>query len=146
MRLSASAVAAASLLACYAAVPTLAHYVRGMVQPSLLEVATTFAERSTTAATRAAGALLLQQLNGDPPSETPQQLRLSLTDDPSTLQISWVTLASPCINSNAHAVWWPTADPSAPLVSQPAALTTYTAGLFGWSGKIYTTFMTGLGA
>lgn len=143
MKLPISAAAASLLVACQLATPVIPHYVRGMVQPSLLEVATTFAERSTTPATRVAGAALLRELNGDPPSETPQQLRLSLTNDPSTMQVGWVTLASPCL-LNAHVVWWPTADPSAAEAS-PAKLTTYTAGLFGWSGRIYTAFMTGLG-
>jgi len=71
----------------------------------------------------------------------PQQLRLSLTTDPAAMQITWITMSA-CAGS---VVFWPAADPSQ-QANSTAQQSTYTAGLFGWSGSIHIATMSALSA
>jgi hypothetical protein len=76
--------------------------------------------------------------------EEPQQLHLAPTTDPSVMAVSWVT-GSPV--EDPTVLWWPgaagTPMPASP--SSAAALRgTYTAGVTGWTGSVYTSNMSSL--
>ena len=68
----------------------------------------------------------------------PQQLRLSLSLDASSMQISWVTGTS-CAGS---VVYW--SMPNGAPQSATAVESTYTGGIFGWSGTVNNAAMQGL--
>jgi hypothetical protein len=71
----------------------------------------------------------------------PQQLHLALTGDSTTMSIAWAT-AKPV--GDSQVVYWPTGlRPVAPP-SVVAAQSTYTAGITGWAGQLYSAIVTGL--
>ena len=86
----------------------------------------------------------LQELRARGPSNSsvePQQLHLSLTGDETEMRVMWVTYGV----ANGSVSWAPASGSSSAGTSSAAAVrTTYTAGVGGWSGYIYTAVMSGL--
>lgn len=72
---------------------------------------------------------------------TPQQLHLSLVNDPAAMLIMWITNTR--VPRSGVYYWADNSSPSSALYSD-AEWTTYTAGLDGWTGSIYTATMRGL--
>lgn len=84
----------------------------------------------------------IRQLLRDNSTLVPQQLHLSLTNDPTEMVVMWVTMAGDS-TTGGEAQWWPAGNASA-VSTASAVPTSYTAGLFGWNGTIHTATMTGL--
>ena len=78
-----------------------------------------------------------------PSSEAPQQIHLSLGPKQSAMTVTWVSRQLPTNASFPSVSWWADGAPSN-VTSAPANITTYSAGMFGWRGWIYTAVMSPL--
>ncbi len=72
------------------------------------------------------------ELLADNNTYAPQQLHLALTNDATQMTIVWVTDAV----VHGSVAWWPAGGTEANATFAGAVETTYTAGMFGWNGKL----------
>ena len=73
-------------------------------------------------------------------NDTPQQLHLSLGPNPGAMTVTWVSRRLPANASLPSVTWWPDGAPGN-TSSAAANVTTYSAGVFGWRGWIFTAVM-----
>lgn len=73
-------------------------------------------------------------------SSMPQQVHIALNNDCTQMVVNWATLMPGVADGEVQ--WWPAEQPRpAQTVSAKAEISTYNAGVFGWSGTLYSATM-----